>query len=311
MIVRILSFLKRPNTVFIIVVWLVTCIAVAADISVLATGYREWPSYVVYALSAILLGYSIYTLIVCRNTVRQSAENFIGRHPFLNNIFVNYGFRTVTFFVLSLAVNVAFVLFNAVLGAVTSSLWYAIIATYYVFLGALRGLILFLSYRAKRRAEGNERLDAELKLKVYRLCGILILVLEIALAAAVSLMVVYGKPTKYSQVMAIAAAAYTFYKVIFAVYNVFKVRRYNDRVLQCLRDINLTDAAVSLLSLQVTMVAVFSDEEVSATEITAMNSVTGFAVCALTIALGISMIIVGCRQLRKLKRGKTNESGQG
>lgn len=305
---RILSFLKRPNAAFIIVVWIMTVIAVAADIAVLAASYKEWPSYVVYALSAILLGYSAYTLAACRHTVRQRAAAVIARHPFLNNIFVSYGFRTVTFFVLSLAVNVAFVLFNVVLGVVTCSLWYGIIATYYVFLGALRAFILFLSYRARRRSEGNERLAAELKLRIYRLCGILILALEIALAAAVSLMVMYDKPTQYSEVMAIAAAAYTFYKVIFAVYNVFKVRRYNDRVLQCLRDINLTDAAVSLLSLQVTLIAVFSDEQVSASEITAMNSVTGFAVCALTIALGIAMIIVGCRQLGRLKNGY--ESGR-
>lgn len=305
---RILSFLKRPNAAFIVVVWIMTVIAVAADIAVLVTSYKEWPSYVVYALSAILLGYSAYTLAACRHTVRQRAAAVIARHPFLNNIFVSYGFRTVTFFVLSLAVNAAFVLFNAVLGVVTCSLWYGIIATYYVFLGALRAFILFLSYRARRRSEGNERLTAELKLRIYRLCGILILALEIALAAAVSLMVMYGKPTQYSEVMAIAAAAYTFYKVIFAVYNVFKVRRYNDRVLQCLRDINLTDAAVSLLSLQVTLIAVFSDEQVSASEITAMNSVTGFAVCALTIALGIAMIIVGCRQLGRLKNGY--ESGR-
>lgn len=305
---RILSFLKRPNAAFIVVVWIMTVIAVAADIAVLAASYKEWPSYVVYVLSAILLGYSAYTLVACRHTVRQRAAAVISRHPFLNNIFVSYGFRTVTFFVLSLAVNAAFVLFNAVLGVVTCSLWYGIIATYYVFLGALRAFILFLSYRARRRSEGNERLTAELKLRIYRLCGILILALEIALAAAVSLMVMYGKPTQYSEVMAIAAAAYTFYKVIFAVYNVFKVRRYNDRVLQCLRDINLTDAAVSLLSLQVTLIAVFSDERVSASEITAMNSVTGFAVCALTIALGIAMIIVGCRQLGRLKNGY--ESGR-
>ena len=305
---RILSFLKRPNAAFIVVVWIMTVIAVAADIAVLAASYKEWPSYVVYVLSAILLGYSAYTLVACRHTVRQRAAAVISRHPFLNNVFVSYGFRTVTFFVLSLAVNAAFVLFNAVLGVVTCSLWYGIIATYYVFLGALRAFILFLSYRARRRSEGNERLAAELKLRIYRLCGILILALEIALAAAVSLMVMYGKPTQYSEVMAIAAAAYTFYKVIFAVYNVFKVRRYNDRVLQCLRDINLTDAAVSLLSLQVTLIAVFSDEQVSASEITAMNSVTGFAVCALTIALGIAMIIVGCRQLGRLKNGY--ESGR-
>ena len=101
--------------------------------------------------------------------------------------------------------------------------------------------------------------------------------------------------------MAIASAAYTFYKVIFALYNAFKVRRMHDAVLQSFRNINLTDAAVSLLALQVTLVAVFSEGGFSTV---ALNSVTGFVVCVLTIALGISMIVRSCTMFKQIKEGK-------
>ena len=89
--------------------------------------------------------------------------------------------------------------------------------------------------------------------------------------------------------MAITSAAYTFYKIIFAIVNVFKVRRMQDPMLQCFRNINLTDAAVSLLTLQVTLVAVFSDERTETMNI--LNAVTGFIVCALTVVMGILMIV--------------------
>ena len=52
--------------------------------------------------------------------------------------------------------------------------------------------------------------------------------MELALAAAVTLMILYERPTEYSEIMAITSAAYTFYKVIFAVVNVVKVRKLQD-----------------------------------------------------------------------------------
>ena len=88
------------------------------------------------------------------------------------------------------------------------------------------------------------------------------------------------------------------------VVNAAKVRRMHDFVLQSLRNINLTDAAVSLLALQVTLVAVFSEGDVSFS--TAMNASMGFAVCAVTIGLGILMIVRACLQLKKLNEGNIN-----
>ena len=68
---------------------------------------------------------------------------------------------------------------------------------------------------------------------------------------------------------------------------------------QSFRNINLADAAVSLLSLQVTLVAVFSDGTDGA--MNALNAVTGFAVCALTLALGVFMIVRANARLKKIK----------
>ncbi len=123
--------------------------------------------------------------------------------------------------------------------------------------------------------------------------------LETALGGAVTQMVISESPSVHTQIMAIASAAYTFYKVTLAIYNLAKVKRYKDPLLQSFRNINRTDASVSLLALQTTMVAVFS--EGADAEMKILNCVTGFFVCVLTIVLGIFMIVRANQKLKALK----------
>ena len=99
--------------------------------------------------------------------------------------------------------------------------------------------------------------------------------------------------------MSIASAAYTFYRVIISVVQVFRVRRMGDPLLQSLRNINLSNALVSLFALQISLVAANGGADES---MRVMNIVTGFAVCALTIALGAYMIIRASTKLAGMKK---------
>lgn len=308
MIKRLFAFLKKPSIIFIFIIWLLTVLFIVCDIVLMVGQYETWLSYAVFALSALLLAYSVYTIIIFAPDVRKKMTERLKKLPFFNSMLENYGFRTIVFSVASFTINLAFILFNGVLGIITSSIWYGVIACYYIFLSGLRGAILYLNYRSKKYDDKSPEISRQYKLKIYGLCGVLLLVLEVALAAAVTLLVIYKKPTEYSQIMAIAAAAYTFYKVIFAIINVFKVKTLKDPILQCFRNINLADAAMSLLSLQVTLIAVFSEgENFSANGINAMNAATGFVVCALTVVLGSIMIAGSRRDLKKIREKKTNE----
>lgn len=248
-----------------------------------------------YACAAVLLSAAIYAIIKCVPRARAAILKAAQSCPFLNGLFTSYGFRTVIFFAASMTINIAFALFNAAMSIVTLSVWYGITAAYYICLSALRGAVLYGRHRIKRLDRPNERDE----LKLFGACGAALFALEVALGAAVTLMVTSDRPTKYSPVMAIGCAAYTFIKIIFAIVNVRKVHKMHDPVLQSLRNINLTDAAVSLLSLQVTMVAVFSDDRSEIMNI--LNAVTGFVVCALTIFIGIYMMASARRRLKALK----------
>lgn len=286
---RLILFLKKPPFPFLCIVWGITFALIAGTVALIVLNYMEWPVYIAYGVSAVFSVYTIYSLPRFIPKIKEMILERAKSHPFANSLLTSYGFRTVAFSVLSFVINIGFAVFNAVLGVITLSYWYAIFACYYIFLSVLRGVILVGSYQAKKRAAGDETVYAVYKLKLYRMCGIFFLILELALAAAVSLMILSTRSTEYSEIMAITSAAYTFYKIIFAIVNVFKVRRMQDPMLQYFRNINLTDAAVSLLTLQVTLVAVFSDERTEMMNI--LNAVTGFIVCTLTVVMGILMIV--------------------
>ena len=286
---RLILFLKKPPLSFLCIFWGITVALIAGTVALIVLNYMDWPVYIAYGVSAVFSVYTVYSLPRFIPKIKEMILERAKSHPFANSLLTSYGFRTVAFSALSFVINIGFAVFNAVLGVITLSYWYAIFACYYIFLSVLRGVILVGSYQAKKRAADDETVYAVYKLKLYRMCGIFLLILELALAAAVSLMILSTRPTEYSEIMAITSAAYTFYKIIFAIVNVFKVRRMQDPMLQCFRNINLTDAAVSLLTLQVTLVAVFSDERTEMMNI--LNAVTGFIVCALTVVMGILMIV--------------------
>lgn len=144
-----------------------------------------------------------------------------------------------------------------------------------------------------------------MKWRIYRACGGALLLLEIALAAFVTQTVMFGRPQTPSLVMAIASAAYTFYRVVLSVVQLHKVRKTGDPLLQSLRNINFSNALVALFALQITLVAVTGEND---SAMRFLNIAMGFFVCVLVIALGIYMIV---RAQTWLHRQKEESDVQG
>lgn len=91
---------------------------------------------------------------------------------------------------------------------------------------------------------------------------------------------------------------YTFYKIIIAICNIIKVQKYCQPIWQSLKNINLADAAVSILSLQVALIATFSSDSKMLT----MNIVTGSVVSLGVIAIGLFMIVNSTKKIKLLKK---------
>ena len=118
--------------------------------------------------------------------------------------------------------------------------------------------------------------------------GILLLALNFALTGVILLTIAQDTARRYSEIVVISIATYTFYKIIMAVVNMVKVRKTQSPVLITIRNIGVADALVSVLTLQATMLASFQGK--GGLDANRMNAVTGMVVCVLILALGVSMI---------------------
>lgn len=133
---------------------------------------------------------------------------------------------------------------------------------------------------------------------IYIANGIVLLLLEAALTVAIVQMVTSEKPVKTGMVIAIANAAYAFYKIISAA---IKMAKTNNFVLQTIRNIGWADAAVSMLALTVTLTDTFGDWE----RMRVMRMSVAIGVSIIIIGVGIGMIISGLVKLKKLSLYKT------
>jgi divalent metal cation (Fe/Co/Zn/Cd) transporter len=214
---------------------------------------------------------------------REKLKKSIKPEDFAYRMGEDYRYRTVVFAVLGLVLNVIFALFNGVVGLYSQSAWYGTLSAYYILLSTMR----FLAVRYERKLEKEEKGKALLaeEIAIYHTCGILFLVMTIALAGMVILMVCEEEGKHYPGFLIYAVATYTFYKITIAVINLVKVRKLQSPLLMAIRGIGYIDACVSILSLQTAMFSSFGEEQELFRK--TMNSITGIIVTVFVLCIGI------------------------
>ena len=195
----------------------------------------------------------------------------------------------------SLAWNALYGLFQLWLGFYHHTFWFYSLGAYYICLGVMR---FFLARHTTRYAPG-ERMQTELK--KYRACGIVFLVMNLALALIIFFMVYWNRTFEHHMITAIAMAAYTFTALTTAIINVIKYRKYNSPVFSASKAISLAAALVSMLTLESTMLTTFGDGTMTATAQKWMLGATGGAISVLIVATAIYMIVIGTKKLKQLK----------
>jgi len=200
----------------------------------------------------------------------------------------------------SLAWNALYGIFQLWLGFYHHTFWFYSLGAYYICLGVMR---FFLVRHTTRYAPG-ERLQTELK--KYRACGIVFLVMNLALALIIFFMVYWNRTFQHHMITAIAMAAYTFTALTTAIINVIKYRKYNSPVFSASKAISLAAALVSMLTLESTMLTTFGDGTMTAIERKWMLGATGGVVSLLIVATAIYMIVVGTKKLKQLKTEVNN-----
>ncbi len=196
--------------------------------------------------------------------------------------------------------NTAYAVFQLWLGFYHHTFWFYSLAGYYISLAIMR---FFLARYTSKNAPG-ERMRAELVR--YRACGIVFLVMNLALSLIIFFMVYWNRTFIHHEITTIAMAAYTFTALTVAIVNIIKYRKFNSPVYSASKAISLAAACVSMLTLESTMLTIFGAQQSLAFR-RIMLAATGAAVSAFIIVMAIYIIAQSTKKMRTLeKEEKTN-----
>ena len=269
--------------------------------AILATCFfpHAFLAYLLYCVSAVLFAYSVYAIVLIVKNIKRVAALKMRKHRFTNALAENYGFRTAVFSSVSVFLNVANSIFNGMLSIVYGSVWHAALSGYYFALALVRCGVLAGGAWAKRTACGDKETEMRRKLSVKRAAGVLLLLLELVIPAAVARLLVSSEYYDRLLLPALASAAYSFVKLALVIVNLVKARRHGDPVVSSIRGINFIDALMSILITQLMLVSYAGGKS---GYVAVINICTGSAVCCVTAAIGIIMTAGAHRALVRRRR---------
>lgn len=292
---KIVDFVLRPPWYFAIITGIITLALIAVSIYLLVTEQNAVYFYFLYGFTAIFLSLSVWHIIFFVPKIKKSFISLMNKRKFTASIINDYGFRAVTFSSVAFAVNIGYAIFNGVIGIVSHSIWFGALSLYYIVLSALKAYVLINAKRLNK-LDGNQSMR---KYRLYKNCGISLIILSFALSGAVVQMALSDKGFKYADLMIYAAALYAFYKLTIAIIHFVKSRRHGRTINETLGLINLSDGLVSMLALQTALLAAFGEGNNKV-----YNAITGTAVMLIIIAIGIFMAF----SAKRIKTEKENEN---
>ncbi len=247
-------------------------------------------AYISYVFSAYAL------VIVCANglPLLQRFTRWFKGISLVSRYMNDISFKINVSLHLSLMINLAYVAMHGISGARNRSFWSGTLAVYYLCLTVMR----FLLVRYAHKQDFGENKEAEWKW--YRICGVVLMIMNLALAGVVVLVLKDNRGFHYSGFLIYVMAMYAFYVTVMGIVNVVRYRKYNSPVMTAAKIVNLAAALVSMLSLETAMLSQFGDDSQVFFR-TAMIGISGGAAFAIVVGIGIYMIVHGGRQLDKMK----------
>lgn len=297
-VLRKIFFLPPLLTVIIAVFGYAFVIAVAAfQIEIPALEYLSYISSA-YALIVTITAFPRFIAFVKRTKRRVMESAPIKKlrgTAFGERFFGDVRFRTELSLYASLFINLLYIAIKLFSGIYYRSVWFVSLAVYYILLAVMRFILL---HKSKKSAT-----TMETEFRRYRLCGIMLLIMNQALAGIVIFMVHQNKGFDYPGVLIYAMAMYSFYSIITAVVNLVRFRKHGSPLLSAAKAINLVAAMVSILSLQTAMLAQFGEE--GDTEFRQlMTGLTGGGVCTIVIVMAAFMLWKSSRQPKNYNEGR-------
>lgn len=292
---RLKKFLKRIVFLPPLSIAVLAVPAFAAVAYVLTQEIRGPLAYISYLASAYAL------IILGAPGAVRSVRHWVECHPLTRKVLSvplsrryleDVEFRAEVSLGVGFTVNLLYIVMKLVSGIYYRSTWLIALAAYYTLLAVMRFLLLY----RKSWPEGKAR--QQLELRRYRLCGYVLLMMNLALSGIVVFMVRYDRGYEYPGTLIYAMAAYSFYAVVIAAVNVIKFYRRESPMLSAAKAISLVAALVSILSLETAMLAQFGGEDDPLFR-KVMTGATGGGVCVIVMGMALFMIVKASKQLKQ------------
>lgn len=277
----LLKILFLPNAVLCILVPAATALLIYAFA---VPDAKAWLSYGSYGLSAYAL-----TVLCCKApSLFHRFSTFKRENQYIKMYEQDPKLRVKLSLYSSLIINILYAALQLFSGFYYRSIWFFALCAYYLLLALMRFFLLRMKIGTDHRMEWL----------LYRFCGILLLLVNLALAVIVTYIVWQNRGFEYNEILTIAMAAYTFFSMTKAIINVVKYRRYESPLMSAAKAISLAAALVSMLSLETAMLTAFGGENTPQFRQT-MTAATGSAVCLMVLALAIYMIVHSTKEMKK------------
>lgn len=223
-------------------VWIIALlvpICTAALIYTFIGGYEAHPvAYFTYVLSFYTLSVVVMRCIKVVPKQYRAAKKKFYDNPIGNRYFTDHKFKTHVTLYRNLAVNILYVGVNIASGFLYNTSWFFVLAFYYTILAVMR----FLLVRFVNGVGIGENRFKELRRS--RLCGYILLTVNLALSAAVLMILYQNKGYEYHGILIYVMAAYTFYITTVAIVNLVKYRKLGSPVMSMTKIISMAAALV-------------------------------------------------------------------
>ena len=304
--------IKNPPRLAKTLTFSLTLLFAVASLCLLLVDYEgTWLAVLVYTLfglAGVSLAYSVFLIVPMIPRIKRWVIAKLLSFEFTYLLLRNFGFRTTVLTIVSFALSLVMSAFNAYMGIMNRSVWYGALAAYYIALVFLRGgILLYHKGKISKKNKSEKGEDELLQAKKYRVSGVILLALNLALSWAIGQMIFTSAHFSYAGWTIFAYAAYAFYKITMSIINLVRASKQTDLTVRAVRNVNLTDAMVSILALQTALLTKFSDGSL---DVSLFNTLTGSVVSLCSVGLGVYMVVAGTKRINKLQKEKENYEGK-
>ncbi|MDO4798270.1 MAG: hypothetical protein Q4A01_09680 [Coriobacteriales bacterium] len=168
----------------------------------------------------------------------------------VNDYRTDLWFRAEASVHISTGVNLTYSMYQALIGLTRKSIWFDVLAVYYILLTVTRVLML---YYIRHEAE-----DGREELRRYRKCGYMMLGLTVFVLGFGLLVNNGNSPAKaYPGHMVFVVGVFTIYTFVISIVNLWRYRKLESPLISASKSVNLATALVSLYAFQASVFAQF------------------------------------------------------